>query len=79
MVKEKLGKLYETLTASAIRTKTTLDGIKEDERAMEIIQVVMLIAVGVIAIAAVWTATNGLLATWWAAITAASGTQETVL
>ena len=47
--------------------------IKNDENAMEVIQVVMLIAVGVLAIAAVWAGVNGLLEQWWGQITGSSG------
>ena len=42
--------------------------IKSDENAMEVIQVVMLIAVGVLAISAVWAGVNGYLEKLWAMI-----------
>jgi hypothetical protein len=46
-------------------------GLKGDENAMEVIQVVMLIAVGVLAIVAIWAGVNGLLEEWWGIITGA--------
>ena len=65
MKRETLGKLYDSFVGRIIRAQLAYQEIKEDEKAMEVIQVVMLIAVGVIAIAAVWLGVNGLLKKWW--------------
>ena len=79
MLREKTGKLWDGLATLYTMLSFKAREIKEDESAMEVIQVVMLVAVGVIAIAAVWAGVNGLLATWWEAITNASGVQQTTL
>ena len=73
MPKETLRNLHHSLTMMMIRVRIRWSELKTDEDAMEVIQVVMLIAVGVIAIAAVWAGVNGLLEKWWAMITGASG------
>ena len=65
MKREKLRNLYDSVMGMAIRVHARWIEIKEDEKAMEVIQVVMLIAVGVIAIAAIWLGVNGLLKKWW--------------
>jgi len=61
-------KLRETLRRLCVTSHLKAEEIKTDEDAMEVIQVVMLIAVGVIAIAAIWLGINGLLEQWWTAI-----------
>ena len=66
-------KLRDMLTLRIVGARNAADEIKQDEQAMEVIQVVMLIAVGVIAIAAVWAGVNGLLEQWWNMITGSSG------
>ena len=73
MKRKTLGNLYDSLTGKIVGAHRTVNEIKENEDAMEVIQVVMLIAVGVIAIAAVWAGVNGLLEQWWGMITGASG------
>ena len=72
MLRKKLTQLYDSLTMGMIKARAAWSEIKEDERAMEVIQVVMLIAVGVLAIYAVWAGVNGLLEKWWGQITGAS-------
>jgi hypothetical protein len=79
MKKRILSSLYDSLAMAPVRLRLAWSDIKEDEEAMEVIQVVMLIAVGVIAIAAVWAGVNGLLKTWWDAILGKSGTQDLTL
>ncbi len=49
---------------------------KNDEKGMEVIQVVMLVMVGVVIISAVWAAMNGLLEEWWDIIFGNSDAQE---
>ena len=73
MPREILSNLHNSLTMMMIRVHATWSEIRADEEAMEVIQVVMLIAVGVLAIAAVWAGVNGLLEQWWTMITGASG------
>ena len=78
MLRNKIKKLNDSFTALCIGVKCKIEGLKNDEDAMEVIQVVMIIAVGVIAIAAVWAGVNGLLKTWWEKITGVdTGSQET--
>ena len=74
---KKLGSLCDALLLAVIAAQSRAREIKSDEQAMEVIQVVMLIAVGVIAIAAIWAGVNGLLREWWAAIMGARGIQDT--
>ena len=77
---KKLGVLCDALMLAVItaqsKTREIKREIREDEHAMEVIQVVMIIAVGVIAIAAIWAGVNGLLKYWWDAILGHGGTQE---
>jgi hypothetical protein len=61
--------LYDSLALAYVGAKLKAEEVKKDEKAMEVIQVVMLIAVGVLAIAAVWAGVNGLLEDWWHQIT----------
>ena len=65
-----------TMAYVAIRTKirTTAREIKEDVSGMEIIQVVMIIAIGVIAVSAVWVVLGDLIKDLWEQVTNASGT-----
>ncbi|MDR2357390.1 MAG: hypothetical protein LBD92_04830 [Oscillospiraceae bacterium] len=72
MLHEKLGSARDTLTAAYIKTVRKINEIRRDEDAMEVIQVVMIIAVGVLAIAAVWAGVNGLLEDIWRKITGAA-------
>lgn len=46
-----------------------LGDVKKDEKGMEVVQVVLLILVGVLIIAAIYAALTGLLKTWWNQIT----------
>ena len=71
MLKNKLRKLFDSLEAVCIGARCKTVELKNDEKAMEVIQVVMLIAVGVLAIVAVWAGVNGLLKDWWDMITGA--------
>ena len=77
---KKLGGLCDALSLTAIAAQSKAREIKreirEDEHAMEVIQVVMIIAVGVIAIAAIWAGVNGLLKYWWDAILGGAKTQN---
>jgi hypothetical protein len=54
-----------------------INEIRRSEDAMEVIQVVMLIAVGVLAIVAVWAGINGFLEDIWAKITGSGATSQT--
>ena len=74
MLKEKIKAMGSKITEAYVTAHCKVNAIKEDENAMEVIQVVMLIAVGVIAIAAVWAGINGLLKQWWDTITQNSNT-----
>jgi len=65
MLREKVRKLQDSLLLLFIKTKSKVMELREDENAMEVIQVVILIAVGVIIILAVWAAIDGLLQEWW--------------
>ena len=58
-----------------VRTKisTVAREIKEDVSGMEIIQVVMIIAIGVIAVSAVWVVLGDLIKQLWTQVTNASG------
>ena len=69
MLSSKIRKLCDSFSTVCIGAKCKADELKNDENAMEVIQVVMLIAVGVLAIAAVWAGVNGLLESWWLQIT----------
>ena len=69
---EKSRTLRDFLTMLFIRVDDKVADFKKDEDAMEVIQVVMLVAVGVLAIAAVWAGVNGLLEDWWEQITGAA-------
>ncbi|MDR1131007.1 MAG: hypothetical protein LBL15_01125 [Oscillospiraceae bacterium] len=69
MLGKKLRTLRDSLAMMYVGTNRKIREIKEDENAMEVIQVVMLIAVGVLAITAVWAGVNGLLEEWWTIIT----------
>jgi len=69
---KKLKTLWESLTTICIGAKYKVNVLTNDDDAMEVIQVVMLIAVGVLAIAAVWAGVNGLLEKWWGIITGVS-------
>jgi hypothetical protein len=75
MLREKLGNMYDFLKVTVAKAIMAKNELKENEKAMEVIQVVMLVAVGVIAIAAVWSGVNGLLEKWWGMITGASGSK----
>ena len=68
MLREKVRKLQDSLLMLCIKAKSKAMELREDENAMEVIQVVILIAVGVVIIIAVWAAINGLLEKWWAII-----------
>lgn len=76
MLREKLGKLGDALTMLHIGLTGKAREIKEDENAMEVVQVVMLLAVGVIAIAAVWAGVNGLLGEIWGWVTGSASKQS---
>ena len=75
MKKGMISRLYDSLALMVIRTRMAVSDLRENEEAMEVIQVVMLIAVGVLAIAAVWAGVNGLLEKWWTLITNPSNTK----
>ena len=64
-MKGMLKKMRESMKDVCVKSHCKKEEFKADENAMEVIQVVMIIAVGVIAIAAVWAGVNGLLAQWW--------------
>ena len=72
MFRNKLGVLQDSLTMLWIKVR----GIKEDEEAMEVIQVVMLIAVGVLAIVAIWAGINGFLEQMWQRIIGSGATTQ---
>jgi len=74
MLRIKLGKFLDSLTMLYIGANRKINEIKEDEDAMEIIQVVMIIAVGVLAIVAVWAGINGFLEDLWDKITGSGAT-----
>jgi hypothetical protein len=69
MLYEKFFRLTDRLGMFLIKAHCKADEIKRDENAMEVIQVVMLIAVGVLAIVAVWAGVNGFLTDIWEIIT----------
>ena len=71
MFQKTIEKLRKTITSLCTNISHVLRKVKGDENAMEVIQVVMLIAVGVLAIVAVWAGINGLLEKWWGMITGA--------
>lgn len=75
MLHKKIAKLRDFVTALYIKSYCKINELKQDEDGMEVIQVVMLIAVGVLAIAAVWAGVNGLLEDWWDIITGSSSGQ----
>ena len=72
MLRSKVAKLWDAMTSLCIKAHSEINEFKQNEAGMEVIQVVMLIAVGVLAIAAVWAGINGLLEQWWDMITGAS-------
>jgi Flp pilus assembly pilin Flp len=72
MLREKLGSARDALNMAYIKLVCKLDEIRRDEDAMEVIQVVMIIAIGVIALVAIWAAVNGLLSDIWKKITGAT-------
>ena len=65
MLRNALGKLWDSLLIPFVKADRAVRELKEDENAMEVIQVVMLIAVGVLAIVAIWAGVNGLLEEFW--------------
>ncbi|MDR2904221.1 MAG: hypothetical protein LBU77_06920 [Clostridiales bacterium] len=69
-----LKKLNDYMVMGYIKAMSKVDEIKEDENAMEVIQVVMIMAIGVIAVAAIWLGTNRLLEGWWGDITQKAST-----
>ena len=72
MLREKIARLQASFAMMCTKSTLAASELKEDENAMEVIQVVMLIAVGVLAISAVWAGVNGLLEEWWAILTGAN-------
>ena len=76
MLRNTLGKLWDSILIPFVKADQTVREFKEDENAMEVIQVVMIIAIGVIAIAAIWAGINGLLAEFWGWITGSATRQE---
>ena len=78
MLRKMLEKLNDASTMLAVRAQTTWSELKSDEKGMEVIQVVMLIAVGVLAIGALWAGINGLLTKWWNQIIGVSGSAPSI-
>lgn len=76
MLTKKMRSISDLFFMSYVRTKCQAHEIKNDEDAMEVIQVVMLIAVGVLAIAAVWAGVSGLLTDLWEQITGNATLEE---
>ena len=72
MLRKKFNDLNSSVSLKTIKVRLWWGELKADENAMEVIQVVMLIAVGVIAIAAIWAGINGLLEDWWEMIVGSS-------
>ena len=76
MLKKTFRGLCDSLTVAYIAVKNGVADIKKDEHAMEVIQVVMLIAVGVLAIVAIWAGINGFLEQMWNRITGSGATTQ---
>ena len=76
MLKKGLEMIGDAATTAyvAIRTKlsATARELKEDVSGMEIIQVVMIIAIGVVAVAAVWIVLGDLIQERWGQVTGAT-------
>ena len=72
MLRKTFNNLNSSVSLKAVKARLWWGELKADENAMEVIQVVMLIAVGVIAIAAIWAGINGLLEDWWGMIIGSS-------
>ena len=68
-----MGKIIIALTMLFLKAKSKMDELKNDVSGMEVIQVVILVAVGVILIAALIALIGPLLADWWEAITEGAG------
>ena len=71
MTHKKVKKLLDLFAVAYIAANLKSKELKDNEDAMEVIQVVMLIAVGVLAITAVWAGINGYLEQLWGLITGA--------
>ena len=72
MLKGKREAMQDLTTMAYVKVKTwisaTARGLKEDVSGMEIIQVVMIIAMGILAVVAVYAALGDLLKNLWAQI-----------
>ena len=69
MLRKKLELVKDTMNMTYIKAtngaKAAARGLKEDVSGMEIIQVVMIIAIGVLAVAAVWVVLGDLIGELW--------------
>ena len=68
-----LKKLNSWFTMLCIKGKSKTEELKNDVSGMEVIQVVILVAVGVILVGALIALIGPLLAEWWAAIQEGAG------
>ncbi|MDR0935114.1 MAG: hypothetical protein LBM98_00360 [Oscillospiraceae bacterium] len=76
-----ISKLQDKALMAYILVKGFISDFKKNEQGMEIVQVVLLILVGVLAIVAIWGALSGWLQELWTKITTGtdSGLQSTTI
>ena len=67
-------KINKTMVCGYLKIKSFFTDLQKDERAMEIVQVVLLVLVGVLLILALWAVMSGWLANLWERITGTSTT-----
>ena len=73
MLKKLRTSLRDSLTLPYIKGKGKVDELKNDVSGMEIIQVVILVAIGVVLVGALIVLIGPLLAEWWEEITNGAG------
>jgi len=80
MLKKKAAAMYDAMTLAFIAAKNKVGAIsrelKDDVGGMEIIQVVMIIAISVLAVAGVWVFLKDLIIELWQNITGTSTNLE---
>ena len=67
-----LAKIKLAMLKGYLKTKLVIEDLRNDESGMEIVQVVLLILVGVLAIVLIWGLLEGWLIDLWGRITGAA-------
>ena len=66
-------KLQNAMLLGYMKSKSFIEDLRKDERGMEIVQVVLIILVGVLAIVLIWGLLQGWLQDLWSQITGTAG------